>query len=531
MPIYVISRHKGMVSYYSVQLGPDGSPQLHVLAPPMPTTDADGLEVSFPVKREDIIQFQRAADTVSVGFSVPPTITNSKEKAFTPVKRIYEGKDYYLYEHESMRGAYAQMGCVLYPIPSQYLDYANRNIVYKFDIGDLEVTASREALSFGPNDPTEANIRLKAGVVEANIFDVLQKEIDAQPKLFLAAKLAPKLRRFVMRGGDFKYRGQQIPKIWSLGKYSKISLHCGYKNYRQKLVGFGLDKDLQVSDEYTIFVQDTSDKKGCARAGQRISTAVGSHKYYLWVRLNLADAEQKAELDAMITELDYPVTYVKDLPDDGPKQSGPRSKIMVSILDRNTLSKWDMSDEVFQQGGYYYPMSNNEYPSMYHPALGFIQKKFSVHNVTMVPKTLWKKFEAADNWKLLAPALEAAVLAEEPKVRLALGRQYNMYPMMYFGALEPAGGPVGEFAKNVKTTSSTYMGLDRSAWDAVLGYYGRSPIGNEVAESEFKAILDRYPLLKLFIDRQKQAQDFIDRQKQAQDFIDYIKLIDNAAKE
>lgn len=47
----VVSRHKGMVAYYSVQLGPDGAPQLHVLAPPSPTTEADGLEVSFPVKR------------------------------------------------------------------------------------------------------------------------------------------------------------------------------------------------------------------------------------------------------------------------------------------------------------------------------------------------------------------------------------------------------------------------------------------------------------------------------------------------
>lgn len=86
----VVSRHKGMVAYYSVQLGPDGAPQLHVLAPPSPTTEADGLEVSFPVKRGDIGLFQNAAEVVSYGFKVSPAVTNSKEKNFKPIKKSYE---------------------------------------------------------------------------------------------------------------------------------------------------------------------------------------------------------------------------------------------------------------------------------------------------------------------------------------------------------------------------------------------------------------------------------------------------------
>ena len=77
--VSVVSRHKGMITFYSIQLGPDGSPCLHVLAPPMPTTEESGLEVSFPVKREDINSFQQAAKVVSYGFDVKPRIKNSKD--------------------------------------------------------------------------------------------------------------------------------------------------------------------------------------------------------------------------------------------------------------------------------------------------------------------------------------------------------------------------------------------------------------------------------------------------------------------
>ena len=520
----VVSRHKGMVSYYAVQLGPDGSPQLHVLAEPQPTADPDGLEVSFPVKRQDIQQFQTAANVISVGFDVPPVVTNSKEKSFSPLKKLYEGKDYYLYEHESMSGAFAQMGCVLYPIPYEYLpksSWHGRSIVYKFDIGDLEVTASREALSFGPNDPTAASIRTKTEVVEQQLFDALQAEVEAQPKLFLAAKLAPKLRRFI-RSGEFKWKGMQIPKVWNLAKYQKVSLHCGYKGYRQKTAGWGMDKDLSVTEDHTIFIQDISDKKGCARAATRICSAIDSYKYYVWVRADLTDKEQKAEVDTLIAELDFPVKYVKDLQDDGPKQSGPRAKVTVYRLTYNNKEKWDMEDATFQAGGYYVPMTNNDYPSMLHRVIPFIKEKFSITDIVMVPKTLWKKFEGNSEWKLLEPALKEAVIKEEANARIALGKQYNIYPMNLLGALEPAGGPVGEFAKKVNNPApNTYMGIDKSSWNAVLGSYDKSEIGNSVVKNECEAILAKYPLMKVFLENRRLVPEFIQ----------YIQLIDNAAKE
>ena len=517
----VVSRHKGMVAYYSVQLGPDGSPGLHVLATPTPTSEPDGLEVSFPVKRQDIPQFQNAASVISVGFDVPPVVTNSKEKSFTPLKKVYKGKDYYLYEHGSMSGSFAQMGCVLYPIPYEYLprnSWGSRNIVYKFDIGDLEVTASREALSFGPNDPTADSIKAKTEVVEQQLFDVLQAEVNAQPKMFLAAKLAPKLRKFI-RSGEFKYMGNQIPKVWSLAKYQKVSLHCGYKGYRQKVVGFGIDKDLSVTEDHTIFIQDTSDKKGCARAATRMCSALDNYKYYVWVKADLTDKEQKAEVDALIAELDFPVEYVKDLPDDGPKQSGPRAKIMVSTYN-NGLNKHDMDDATFKAGGYYYPMSNNDIPYHIRRAHTVTNDKFG-KEVVFVPKTLWKKFEAQSNWISFESVLKELAVAEAPNVQKTMGNNYNIHPFNNFRNLSEAGGVVGEFAKKVNEPRvSNYLGLSQSQWDDVLSHYSLPVPTDEDVRAEFRLILDKYPLLKL-----------CNGAHNSKEFIHYVQLIDNATKE
>jgi hypothetical protein len=458
---------------------------------------------------------------ISVGFDVPPVVTNSKEKSFSPLKKMYEGKDYYLYEHESMSGAFAQMGCVLYPIPSEYLpksSWHGRSIVYKFDIGDLEVTASREALSFGPNDPTAASIRAKTEVVEQQLFDALQAEVDAQPKMFLAAKLAPKLRRFI-RSGEFKWKGLQIPKVWNLAKYQKVSLHCGYKGYRQKTAGFGMDKDLSVTEDHTIFIQDTSDKKGCARAATRICGAIDNYKYYVWVRADLTDKEQKAEVDALIAELDFPVKYVKDLPDDGPRQSGPRAKIMVSLYN-NGLTKYDMDDATFKAGGYYFPMSNNDIP--YHIRRDHMVSKDKFgKDVVFVPKTLWKKFEDQSNWISFEPALKKLVEEEAPNVRKVFGNKYNIYPFTNFRSLSEAGGVVGEFAKKASEDRPSYhLGLVCAQWTDLLRHYSLPMFSNQGVEAEYKSLLDKYPLLALG-----------NVSENVKDFVRYVQLIDNAAKE
>lgn len=519
----VVSYHKGEVSYYAVQLGPDGSPQLHVLAPPDFTTEPDGLEVSFPVKRQDIDAFQKAAEIVSYGFPVPPRVTNSKEKEFGQVKKVFEGKDFYLYEDRKLGGAYAQMGCVMYPIPMEYTP-RSMNIVYKFDIGDLEVTASREALSFGPNDPTAESIKKKAKDVELKLWQMMLDEIDAQPKLFDAAKLAPSFRAYLPhRAPSFTYHGQELPRFWKLDNYTNIAISTGYKGYRQKMAGWGLDRNIEVHNNYKMFIQDLSDRKSNARAATRIGSAVDSYGYFIWVRADLSDPVQKAEVDQLIGELGYPVTYVKDLPDDGPVVSGPRTKVSVSVIKHgDSPQKWDMEDATFQTGGYYYPMSNNEFPRVLYNLSHIVHERLGQH-VILVPKSLWKKFEGNSKWQLLEPAITAIVKAEADNARKVLGSNYDAYPMSELKPFKDLTGPVGDLARKVDAPQEhMYLGAGRSAWRKILENYNLPALESDKPEQEYKALLDKYPLLR--VTTSYKGSNF-------KPFCDYINLIDSKSND
>lgn len=519
----VVSYHKGEVSYYAVQLGPDGSPQLHVLAPPKFTTEPDGLEVSFPVKRQDIDAFQKAAEVVAYGFPVPPRVTNSKEKEFGQVKKVFEGKDFYLYEDRKLGGAYAQMGCVMYPIPMEYTP-RSINIVYKFDIGDLEVTASREALSFGPNDPTEANIKKKAKDVDLALWQMMQDKINAQPKLFDAAKLAPSFRNYLpYKSPSFSYHGQELPRFWKLDNYTNIAISTGYKGYRQKQAGWGLDRNIEVQNNYSMFIQDLSDKKANARAATRIGSAVDSYGYFIWVRADLSNPMQKAEVDQLIGELGYTVTYVKDLPDDGPVVSGRRTKVSVSrIVQGNQSVKWDMDDTTFQNGGYYYCMSNNDFPRILY-SLSFLVKSKLGQDVILVPKSLWKKFENNNKWQLLEPAIEAVVKAEADNARKVLDTLYDRYPLSDLKVFKDLAGPVGDFARKVDAPKEyEYLGAGRTAWGKILTYYNLPDLESDKPEQEYKALLDKYPLLNVTTNY---------RGNNFQPFVHYIQLIDSQSKD
>ena len=518
----VVSRHKGMIAYYTIQLGPDGSPQLHVLAEPSPTNEESGLEVSFPIDRDDVRDFQNAAYTVAHGFSVPPRITNSKELQFTGVTKVFEGDGYYIHKDLRLNGAYAQMGCVMYPIPQKYLDRP-LNAVVQFDIGDLEVTASREALSFGPNDPTAKNIEKRLAEVYFNLWQKMQDEVDAQPTLFKAAKLAPSLRNH-LRGTDpvFTYKGKALPKYWDCNIYDITGMYSGYRSYINKTVGWGDDRQVLVSADYTIFIQDTSDKKGSARAATRIAANLKPHAYYLWIRADLSDMKQKAEVDRLLKDLDYPTHYVKDLPDDGPR-SGTRSKVSVSHIDDNRYrTTYAMEDAEFQAGGYYYPMSNNEYPTHLNLLRGFAKVTLNIPTIILVPKTLWKKFEANIKWKLIEPKLDEMIKLNEKSARATYGMQYNLYPFTRLKQYAEMSGPVGDFAKKtLQTTPDEWMGMRVDEWDLQLRRLGLNKLGSDQPQAEFKMLLDKYTLLKL--------DNTSKEMKQA--FVDYITLIDNASKE
>ena len=520
----VMSVHKGMVAYYSIQLGPDGSPQLHVLSEPTPTNEPDGLEVSFPVKRDDIYEFQRAAEIVSYGFKVQPRVKNLRDKQFQPIKKVLEGEGYYFYNDSRLSGPYAQMGCVLYPIntntlPSGLLNFNTRNVVFEFDIGDLEVTASREALSYGANDPTTENIKKVITKIKGSMKDKAQEEIDKAPSLYRAIKASYVYNRTLLYA-NFSWRGTPIKTYRPSLQYKGLAIHVGSKGYKDSyIVGFGTETEVNLTVDYTIYVQDVSDKAANIRASKRISSDLKPNDRFIWVKADLSDATAKASVARMIHDLDFPVKYVKDLNDDGPVKSGPRTKLSVDSLDDSGYRRpMDMDQAMFQKGGFYFPMEGGVYPKHLINLIPLAKSEL-LQNIILVPKPMWKKFEAASQWLLIEPVLDKLITSKAHLAQHTLGNRYYRYEYAKLRVFTNDTGIVGEFAKKASAARQLeYLGLTRDVWDDNLKRLGLPPINDKKVDQDYNSILDKYPLLALDTSLDKNTKHFLH----------YINLINNA---
>lgn len=521
----VMSIHKGLVAYYSIQLGPDGSPQLHVLSEPMPTNQPDGLEVSFPVKRDDIPAFQRAAEIVSYGFKVQPHVKNSKDKQFQPIKKLLEGEGYYFYNDSRLFGPYAQMGCVLYPIntnslPSNLLTFNTRNVVFEFDIGDLEVTASREALSYGANDPTLESIKKVVTKIKDNMIAKAQEEIDKHPSLYRACKASYVYNRTLVNA-DFTWRGTPIKTMRPNLQYKGLAIHVGSKGYKDSsTVGFGTETEVNLTVDNVIYVQDESDKAANVRAAKRISSDLKPNARFIWVKADLSDATAKASLATMIHDLDYPVKYVKDLADTGPVKTGTRAKLSVSYLckDYGSRRPMEMDDTMFQKGGFYYPMEGGCFPQYFLNLIPMAKSEL-LQDIILVPKPMWKKFEAASQWLLIEPVLDKLITSKAQLAQHTLGNRYYRYDYAKLHVFTNDTGIVGEFAKKANAARQLeYLGLTRDVWDDNLKRLGLPLINDKKVDQDYNSILDKYPLLKIDTNFDRHLTHFLH----------YINLINNA---
>lgn len=213
------------VRMYSAYIGTDHIPQLAMMGTE-PSDEPRGIEISFPVKTEDVKAFEVAALHVMRGFDYPPYIRgNDVRKLRSTPEKILEGDGWVIFKPE--RGdafsAAARQGCVLYPIDANAvgsLTDVERSIlrsalVIDFAIGDLEINASREGLGY--DEPTKANIKARIKVVAQEIVAKYQAEIDACESRWHAARYLGKMCRDIdvsvvatLLRNLIKWRGKEI---------------------------------------------------------------------------------------------------------------------------------------------------------------------------------------------------------------------------------------------------------------------------------------------------------------------------------
>lgn len=184
----VTSYHNGVKTVYNCVLDRSNVGQCLVLtANKMTANDKEGIEITVPVKQDDVDVFSKKAVRFFTYWNVMPTFHNCKDQ----VKKVeesnkdkvsFEGKDgdwklihtngsgYSSYNNDNSNESVAIMGNIAYPINWNVVRltgiddtikrmFSNNKLIIRFAIGDLQFAPSRESLQY--TDYTNAAISKK----------------------------------------------------------------------------------------------------------------------------------------------------------------------------------------------------------------------------------------------------------------------------------------------------------------------------------------------------------------------------------
>jgi len=173
----VASYQDGRKTTYTAFINENGFPAITRMTV-NDTEEQNGLEISFGVHADDYYEFYEKAARVYKHFKVMPEVTgHSGFRAETKEYRLTR-KGWGLRKNDSYgetRSACAIMGNVSYPLhdATRHVDFQgaemtllNLAIDVEFDIGELEVTPSRESLSYTPRTLELIQERVKKIVKE-----------------------------------------------------------------------------------------------------------------------------------------------------------------------------------------------------------------------------------------------------------------------------------------------------------------------------------------------------------------------------
>lgn len=308
---------------YSAFIGEDGVPQIALLDM-CETGEPDGIEVSFPVKAEDVNKFRGAAPDVLFGFDPFPNILNEQFTRPEPTI-LYQGDGWTLYDAKTVpfgSKLMARQGCVLYPISktsvgsdSNLFDWP---VVIDFPIGDLSVATSREALGY--DSRTVANIKKRIEDTTEGMTALVSAEINACDSYLKACQLLadglvygnPKQQLFKLIGSRLTWGGavlrSQIKCALShpgangyLMSSERVMMGTIRKTVSHRTLALrDLTMDPKVVEDLLIYVEFEGCKQSNARMRQAILDNTNDQDI-LWIRADSID-----KLEPYISQLGNP---------------------------------------------------------------------------------------------------------------------------------------------------------------------------------------------------------------------------------
>lgn len=291
----VTSYVDGKLYAYDIFIGSGGNPQISLNAVE-DTDEPNGVEVSVAVQTGDFDKFKTHAELFAIHAGTPINI--NRQRFLNKRKELTSGDGWVLFEpnHDIASGAYIRMGCVLYHIDStMILDgmsysgwYERQNIIRKydlplivdFDIGDFEVTGSREDIIYNQDSIKRIDDRLTEvyDLVINYISDLVKNQRSFADSVNLIRKFR-EIDNVLTNSNDYQYGSMPINKI--INRYNNASafkldmMHARYSvRGNQRVANFSncFDMHLFLSDSIVTYI--IIDDGNTMRAPSRVQNLV-----------------------------------------------------------------------------------------------------------------------------------------------------------------------------------------------------------------------------------------------------------------
>jgi hypothetical protein len=279
--------YDGIQRIYSAFYNEDDIPTIALLSEDK-TTSCNEIEVRVPVKPMDFSAFASKAKDILVHFRPIPTVEGAVNFQLTPPTYALEGSNWKL--RHTQGGARAIMGNVAYPIDPysiQNLSGIQSSILrssfdIEFKIGELEISASRETLSYKKS--TQEAIKLVSQKILDEFNARLESEISSATTEWHARHKFYNLwykNRIYINGFLPKIKWREITidsADFDIGQYSdklkgRVSYYYfrkyGESTYKKHSVG----KYITADRDITFIYNDLQNQTGITRITNWIKTA------------------------------------------------------------------------------------------------------------------------------------------------------------------------------------------------------------------------------------------------------------------
>lgn len=380
----VTVRKNGKEWQYSMYKSEDGMPKAALLGE-QSTTESNGVMVKMPVKKGDTNRFHERAQDIFKWFDIKPKVLGAANFTIPSIDIEYKGNGWRIRKAKHSTRHYegnvkpvALMGKVAYPldvrnIPNvkpSHVSACELPIILDFEIGELEVAASRESLSYDPRTQKNVLDRIDRLLTELgsnfdNTIATAKTEWEARiafGDIFSGNDFGYELKNIYSKHG-FKWRSKVITSaqidlnykdIWdSNDNRPPVYNVNSHRNRAQSIYSYGHNLSIACDNNaYIIF--DDLDRGGVSRACYYRDTLNEDKTLKKEKSILLIGPSKLKTVEQIAHRIgDPPYILTSSLPKKPSKKSERIKVLRFTEFQRTKTSSWSSVDIDIDTGGIY----------------------------------------------------------------------------------------------------------------------------------------------------------------------------------